>query len=424
MAGLLALLLGVVLLKGRKLGAITPLMALRGGQGDVRFSPRAACAFSGRWLEAALAWRALVSQKRRYVGVAVCSLLLCAFIVLVFGIGGALGTEGAVNRAFGFWKSDLSVALEGDQVTFDEVEAAIEEACPIDRAWEEGMTMVNLNGEARTFVGLSDCDVLDDAAVVSGRKPLRANEALVGMNLAADLGLEVGDELVLSDRGGSSRTYLVSGVLSAMLNAGYGTILTGEGLMRLTGSDTINPQGDRQYQLADPAKADEVRALIEERFGDQVSVEDTGIFGSATVMVGLIRSMFVAIGYSMAAFAAVLACVAVALISRRMFVGERHDLGVFRAVGFRVRSLRVAFALRFLLVTLVGSALGTAVTMLGGGWLVGKLFGVFGVGAFSLDLPLWKAVALTAALALVFTVAAYVAARAIRRVNVRELVAE
>ncbi|WP_165062813.1 FtsX-like permease family protein [Adlercreutzia sp. ZJ154] len=424
LATLMVLMMATVFLKARKLSVISPLSALRSGHGDVRFSPRANCAINGSWLEASLAWRAIVAQKRSYIGLAACSLLLCAFITLIFGIGGALNTQDAVYKAFGLWESDLSVSLENDNLSFEDVNSAIEEVCPIKRVWEEAVTMININGESRTFVGLTDMSIFSDATVVSGRKPTQTNEALVGMSLASDMGLSVGDKLMLPDSTGAEKEYLVSGILSAMLNAGYGTILTYEGLEQLVSIEKANRGDSRQYQLVDPNKTDEVRTALEARFGEDISLEDTGIFRGSTNMVALIRSLFITMGYAMAAFAGVLACVAVALISNRMFTSERGDLGIYRALGFRVRALRISFALRFLSIALAGSALGTAITALGGSWLVSKLFGLFGVGNFAIALPWWQVILLPLALSLIFTISAYVSGNAIRQVDIRKLVVE
>ena len=61
---------------------------------------------------------------------------------------------------------------------------------------------------------------------------------------------------------------------------------------------------------------------------------------------------------------------------------------------------------------------------LGGSWLMGQLFGLFGVSRFAIDANPLMVGGLTLGLALVFLVAAYASARKVRRVDVRELVAE
>lgn len=421
---LLVVLVGAVAFKARKLGHITPLAALRQGTGDVRFSPRGTCRIDGGHLEASLAWRALVSQKRRYVGVSASALLLCAFISLCFGIGGAVAEDDAVYRSFGIWKSDVSAELVSDDVTLDEVREAIEEVAPIAREWQEEAVALNPRGERRVFVGLSDLGVLDESCLMSGRMPRLENEAAIGLNFARGLDLAVGDEFAVEDARGTERTLIVSGILATVLNGGDGAVVTIDGAQRLGGEGAASGKQARQYQLAEGADADAVLAHVKERFGDAVSFDATGLFGTAANTILLIRNVLVMAGYLMTAFALLIGCVAVALVSRRMLAGERHDLGIYRALGFRARTLRLSFSLRFLGVALVGGALGIALVYAGGSALVGNLFGLFGAGAFTIALPVWQAAFIGTGLAAVFALSAYAFSRSICDISVRELVIE
>lgn len=421
---LFAALVCSIALKARRIAAITPLSALRQGDGDVRFSPRGTSAISGSHLKTSLACRAVVSQKGRYVGVAVCSLLLCAFIALCFGIGGAVAQDSAVYRTFGVWKSDASVELMSGDVTETEVRDVIEEVTPITRVWQEGATMLNMNGESRTFVGLSDMDVVDDETLMAGRKPTLPNEALVGLSMARSAGLDVGDEFEVLDQQKDGHRYIVSGIISSVLNGGNGILLTYEGVEELAGDDLAGAESSYQFQLADPRKADEATALLRSRFGDGVSTEPTGLFGSSTNMILLIRDLLTGVGYAMAAFAVLLACVAAILVSRRMLISEQRDLGVYRALGFPVCALRISFALRFLGVALLGAFIGVALTTVFGSFLIGALFSLFGVGRLTLSLPPWEALVIAGGFACVFAGAAYVFSLGIKRVSVRILVTE
>lgn len=420
---LLALCL-CIFAKARKIGRISPLAALRQGESDVRFAPRGTSSINGSHLPAALAWRAIVSEKGRYLGVGACSLLLCAFIALCFGIGGAVKEDDAVYQAFGVWKSDVSVALEGADVGIGDVLTTIEEVTPVARVWQEGATMLNVNGGARTFVGLSDVDVIDDASVIAGRKPIHKNEALVGLAYARTMGVDVGDEITVPDQGGEEKSYVVSGVLSSVLNGGDGIVFTYEGVKSLAESQLMGDESSWQIQLTDPEKADAVVDALHARFGDAVNTEDTGLFGSSTNMLLLIRDMLTVVGYSIAAFAVVLACVAVMLVSRRMLRSEQRDLGIYRSLGFPVRMLRASFSLRFLVVALAGALVGAALTLCFGSGIVSALFGTFGVGAFAIQLSWWEGIIISGAFALVFALAAYAFSRSIKQVRVQELVAE
>lgn len=422
LAALLAFVAAVVCLRARKLGAISPLVALRAGTEDVSFVSRASRPITGARLNLQLALRSVVSAKRHYVGLAVCAFLLSAFVVLVFGVCGTLGKPDAAYDTFGIWRSDVTVAAVSPDLDFEEVERVIEDVSPIERKWQESFTMVKLGGEIRTFVGLTDTSLVSNTS--EGRAPLYDNEVLVGTNLAALMGLEMGDDLAVRGVDGTERSFLVCGTLSGMLNAGYGCVLTFGGLCDLTGSDLYASGVPRQYALADPGKADEARAALEARFGDGIDARPGGLFSGTSDMVELIQSLFVFLNYGMALVAAALVFLTVSLIIGHFFTVERRDLGTYRALGFTCHALRVQFALRFFCVALVGCALGATAATLGGGWLVSKLFSLFGVSQFSLDANPLMVSGLAMGLALVFLVAAYVSARKVKRVDVRELVTE
>lgn len=424
LGALIMLVIAVVALKTRKLAGISPLVAFRSGMSDVHFKSRASRTIGGSFLNLELAVRSVLSAKRRYVGLATCSILMCAFIVLIFGIGGALREPGAVYDAFGMWKSDLSVvaAHADDEIDYDEVDSIIEETAGIERAWQESFTMVNLDGESRSFVGLTDPSIL--LGITEGREPRQDNEALVGMNLAAAMNLEVGDLLLVTSPDGTEHTLIVCGKLSAMFNAGYGSILTLDGLCSMFGMDATDSKIGHQYTLDDPEKASEVRAALEERFGERIDLRDTGLFSDTSSIIELIQTLFTTMGYIMAAIAAALVFLAVSLIIGRMFSAERQDLGIYRALGFTSMRLRIQFALRFFLVALAGCTLGALATSLGGSWLVSQLFGMFGVTRFVIDTNPVMVCGLAIGLALVFFAAAFISARKVKRVDVRELVAD
>lgn len=223
---------------------------------------------------------------------------------------------------------------------------------------------------------------------------------------------------------GEERTLIVCGFLSGMFNAGYGSVLTYDAFCTLFGEDSDDETVARQYALADPDAADDVRRGLEQRFGDAVDVRPTGLFTDTDDMITLIQTLFITMAYLMALVAATLAFLAVSLITGRMFTAERQDLGVYRALGFTSNRLRRQFALRFFIVALLGCLLGATAAAASGGWLMSQLFGMFGVTRFVLDTNPFMVSGLAVGLALVFLAAAFVSARKIKRVDVRELVAE
>ena len=364
LAVLLALVAAVVALKTGKLARISPLVAFRGGAADVRFRSRGERPLGGSHLTCS--WRCAPSCRRSGAmwgsqgARASCARSSCSCSASAARC--AARTRHRTRSRM--WESNLSITLASPDVDIAEVERVIEESSPIEKSWQEAFAMVSFGGESHSFAGLGDLTLVQ--GVTEGRLPEHDNEALVGTNLAKTMGLRVGDELTVDGADGKERRFVVSGLLSAMFNAGYGTILTYDGVRDLAGTAEEAAEPSRQYQLADPGAADEARAAVESRFGDAVDTRSTGMFADTTSMIDLIQQLFTVMGYAMAGVAAVLAFLAVSLIIGRMFTAERHDLGVYLALGFTSRALRLQLALRFFLVALVGCALGATAAALGG----------------------------------------------------------
>lgn len=420
---LLALLLvtiSAVAIRTGKIAKISPLEGLRSGLGDVHFKSRATVSAAGRPLGFRLALRAVTSAKRNYIGLFACAFLLAAFVMLTFGIGGSLKTMEDSYDAFGVWQSDLSVKLS-DGVTIEDVEGVVEEVAPIKRVWQERFTMLNLDGQSRTILGLTDFSVT--SGIAEGRAPVYDNEVVIGYNLAAFAGKGIGDEILIPDSNGKERPFLVTGLLSGMFNAGYG-IMTAYDAVGDLGYSSESDEVLYQIQLVDPAQSDSARELVEQHFGDSIDTSDTGLFMSTKGLMVLIHDLFILIGYSMDVVAVLMAFLAASLIISRMFSSERRDLGIFRAVGFSSRDLRVQFALRFLIVSLLGCVLAAIVVCAEGSWLVSQLFGMFGVTRFHIEDSPFLIGGIAFLLTMLFFVAAYWSSRKVRDIPINVLVVE
>ena len=168
--------------------------------------------------------------------------------MLVFGIGGTLRGENAAQDAFGMWESNLSITLASPDVDIAEVERVIEESSPIEKSWQEAFAMVSFGGESHSF-GRPQPTLTLVQGVTEGRLPEHDNEALVGTNLAKTMGLRVGDELTVDGADGKERRFVVSRLLSAMFNAGYGTVLH----LRRSARPGRNRRGSRRAVAPVPA---------------------------------------------------------------------------------------------------------------------------------------------------------------------------
>lgn len=113
---------------------------------------------------------------------------------------------------------------------------------------------------------------------------------------------------------------------------------------------------------------------------------------------------------------AVFVLVATLLTVEKLLRSERRDLAIYRALGFSARRLQVSFALRFCLVGLAGSLLGTALSAVLTDPLVALLLRAEGISNFSSQ-PGWIVVALPGAVVTgLFSLFALLAAGKLKRI--------
>lgn len=112
------------------------------------------------------------------------------------------------------------------------------------------------------------------------------------------------------------------------------------------------------------------------------------------------------------------------LTASKLLTAEQKDFGIFKAIGFTGRQLRLSFALRFGIVAALGSALGTILSAFLTDPLVAALMRMEGISNFSSH-PSVAAVLLPGAtVVLAFVLFAYLAAKRINKIPLSVLTGE
>ena len=109
------------------------------------------------------------------------------------------------------------------------------------------------------------------------------------------------------------------------------------------------------------------------------------------------------------------------LTSGNLMQSERQDLSIYRAMGLPCTVLSRSFSLRFLLVSLVGCVVGTALSAVGTDPIVAVLMRMYGMSNFSFQTALGGIVLPGVVIALLFTVFACLACGKIKRARLTEL---
>ncbi len=121
---------------------------------------------------------------------------------------------------------------------------------------------------------------------------------------------------------------------------------------------------------------------------------------------------------------AVFALVAVHMVCSKAFLKERRDSGIYKALGFTSGKLQLCFALRFLIISVIGGAVGTALSAMFSGRLLSLLLKNIGISCFESKITVFTAAVPVLIICICFFAFAYFSSGKIKKVEIRELVSE
>ncbi|MGN0552345.1 MAG: FtsX-like permease family protein, partial [Oscillospiraceae bacterium] len=121
---------------------------------------------------------------------------------------------------------------------------------------------------------------------------------------------------------------------------------------------------------------------------------------------------------------AVFALVAVHMVCSKAFLRERRDSGIYKALGFTSGRLRICFAIRFLIISVIGGALGAVLSAFFSDRLLSLLLKNIGITCFDSKINVFIALFPVLMICLCFFVFAYFSSGKIKKVEIRELVSE
>lgn len=402
-----------IVLRTRKIIKISPMSAIRGETEKVRFSPqKTLCAF-GKALHFRLALRQLISGKRRYIGALATAMLLAFFASLIGRMDGWLGKDGkGMMDAFNPADHDLGVQIFGS-LTAEEVEKTVLEFSEITDSYWLAMPSAAVNGVDFT---INVIDQPERFHILEGRTCTAENEVVLTEFVAASFGVSIGDTVTVSGGKGSGE-FTVSGIYSCANDMGDNIGMSREGWLKIGNDD---PRlWCRHYFLADPSQKAAITEALTTAYGGDVHVHENtwpGLFGIISAMRILIVVMYV--------MTAAFILIVTVMTSGRIISAEQRDLGIYKAMGFCKNQLRTAFALRFGITALVGSAVGVILAAVFTDPLVSAVMKLAGISNFSSAPSVGSVPLPIGAVTALFAVFAYLISKKIRRTDLTVLISE
>ena len=400
-----------------KVGRISPVRAISGGHSEIYFDNLLQMPIRKRGLHFFVALRQFTSRFKSYFGsmmiVALLVFFLCTIMIFTGGINADL---------FMAPTGDIEMNLLSGALTKEHM-PELEKLC---RRYDPDADILLYTGrytyaeDEKILLQIYSSESLFTSPL-EGRLPEYDNEITVTELFAKKVQKQIGDSVTVQF-GEKQADFIITGLIQSVMSISSSGVLemTADGGSRL-GIDAL----DYGYvRLSDLSQKTALTNALNEEMSEYLSAREFEPGAYMADIIDMVNLVMQIIIFAVYGVSLVFAAVVVTMICRRVFLRERTDLGIFRALGFSVPSLRLQFALRFLLIAVVGSAAGCLAALLGTGRLLSLLMQMIGISRFGADFT-WKTLLLpSAAVSAAFFVCTYLTSRRVRKVSVRELVTE
>lgn len=406
----------LIWVKTRKVAAISPVRAISEGREEIFFDSHLNLPIQKKCLSGSLSLRQFTSAKKRYLGTILITAIL-TFCMVTINLTGIMLSSRTALDSMGMTIPDINVTLldSDNSCDLDAIDDIVMSHTEIKKKNCEFFQYMSVNGENL------HCNIIENpeyTCILKGRAAIYDNEILITEMVADTLDIHMGDEVTVTV-GEEEEHYLISGIFQVTNDAGMVFAMNFEGAQRLN-IDT--KKNYRYYLIADETKAQAIADEIKETYGEDISVE---VYHEDTYSeMQLFNMIVMSLKIVIYAFSILFAFVVVRIVCSKAFIQERTDIGIYKAIGFTSNRLRLGFAIRFLIVAVIGSLLGMLLSILFSAKILSLLFSFMGISRVMLEYTAISVLVPIGAICLSCFVFAFFTSRKIKKVAVRELVVE
>ncbi len=406
-----ALCIGIVT---KKIAKISPVQAIAGGKSAIWFDSRLTLAINKKMLSASLAFRQFTSAKRQYLGVTAVVAILVYFMVSMMVLANVI-TATSSWAAMGIFYADLDISLTDTvpEAEIEKIEDTIKKYSRFQVSFKNcGNRYFSVNGEPLYGHVADKPEYI--LAISKGRLPRYDNEIVMTEIAADNLDLNLGDKVMIGYRDKKAE-YMVCGLNQNMNDTGNNFSITKSAVSKLCNAN-IQYMG---YILDDKSKGEKIAEELNKKYEDMLMAEYVDAYMDETFSLA-IHAMSVIVYVFSAAFALAV----VIMVCTRAFLRERRDIGIYKSLGFTSQKLRLQFAIRFLIVAVIGSLAGGSLAAVFAGKMLSLILRNVGISNFQVTFTVPTFVLPAGMTCICFFLFAYAASRRVKRVEVRELVTE
>ena len=402
-----------IALMTRKVGKISPMKAISGGKNDVYFSNRLNAPITKKALSTSLAFRQFTSNKRRYISTTIVVSILMFFMITMNVLGSSMDSTSAM-KSMGMPLVELSFVttevLPDEKV--EEIEDVIESYTEIDTKYYVNGLFFTLNENEYMCSIYKNPEVM---VMLEGRYPQYDNEIAVTDILADELDLKIGDKVTVSNKD-NKEEYVITGFNTYANNLGINFSMPYEAAQKLD-----IPEGlTYSYDLVDASECQAIAEELNEKYSDLFEAKGF----EQDQMLSLYTTSIDAMTILIYIISIVFSLVVIMMFCKKAFLQERRDIGIYKSLGFTSTKLRLQFAVRFLIVSLIGSAFGAVLSVLFTQPILTATFRILGVSVFNAQFTVMSFVIPILIVAVSFFVFSFFASRKIKKVEIKELVVE
>lgn len=407
--------------KTRKVVEITPIMAMREGIRAVHFSSRFRLPISKKGLGCSLAYRQFISAKKQYLSAIFITGILMVFMILVSTICNWIEQDSNISDMFMAARVDLS-ANYSDEKAKEQAEKIIKKYSDFETYHMS--TQYVLLENLYTF-----CYVIDDpeqyTSVYRGRTCKYENEIMVTQYIADEFKVNIGDRMEVKN-GERKASYIISGIYESSNDAGKNFAMSQKGLERLQLKNAEKKDTNKvetlYYVFSNQEKTAQMQKELKKAFAKDKKTdfdfqEDNAQFAVIVSAVQGLTEIIYLIG-------AIFVCITVILVCSKVFVREKQDFGIYKALGYDSHKLRIQLAIRFSIVALIGSLLGILVAYCVSDRVLGFLLSAVGIYHFHSEIQMATQLMPMLLMVVIYFICAYMTGRKIKKVKPRVLIVE
>lgn len=416
--GIIFLCTVYIIIVSQKIGRISPVRAISGGAEEIYFDSPANIPIEKKPLSFFIALRQITSHPKAYIGTALIAALLIFFMITITVLAGGMSSNSMIE-AFGALNGQVQAKPNNHFQLSDisKTESSIKELDKDASVVFSSTTYMTIDETEMCCTVYSKPDILK--SVLKGKAPVYDNEIMITENVSEEIGKKVGDMVTVSFGGGSAE-YMVTGLYQSVQDLGRCFTMSFDAASRL---GDITP-GIMYITLSDDSLAESTVKMLNENYGDILEAELTEQDGYSDSMTGLIDTLMDVIIGVIYSVSAVFALVAVHMVCSKAFLRERRDSGIYKALGFTSVRLQLCFALRFLIISVVGGILGGVLSIMFSEKLLSLLLKNIGISCFDSRIDAFTASVPVLMICLCFFMFAYLSSGKIKKVEIRELVSE